>query len=160
MMESKEMKKEQNTPKKGDIVEVRDNPKNAWHKRIFLAEIENIKFPFFCVQSGEEESFRKGEKVNYVCWIEMRPYTPFTLLCADGVTVTDPEQIVYWIYVTSVFEKKAKNCSEKDYFSTKAAAEDHLRNTARVLCLDDLDDYIDSVSKWGLLNEIVNHRLK
>jgi hypothetical protein len=39
-------------------------------------------------------------------------------------------------------------------------AEDHLRNTARVLCLDDLDDYIDSVSKWGLLNEIVTQRLK
>jgi hypothetical protein len=159
-MESKEIKNEQNTPKKGDIVEVRDLSIEIWQQRIFLAEIENIRYPFLCVQAGDEELFRKGEKVNYVCWIEMRPYTPFELLCADGVTVTDPEQVVYWTYQTEVFEKKAKNCSEKDYFSTKAAAEDHLRNTARVLCLDDLDDYIDSVSKWGLLNEIVNQRLK
>ena len=146
--------------KKGDIVEVRDLSINEWQQRIFLAEIQSIRFPFMCVQAGDEELFRKGEKVNYVCWNEMRPYNAFELLCADGVTVTDPEQVVYWLYENVIFDGKAKNNHGEGVFSTKAAAEKHLMKTARVLCLDDLEERIDSASFWASLIELVDQRLK
>jgi hypothetical protein len=86
----------------------------------------------------------------------------FSLSCVDGV-VADPEQVVYVINGSQAEECKAElaHIGSRPVFIDKAAAEDHLRNTARVLCLDDLEDYIEEGSVfWGLLNGIVKYRLK
>ena len=47
--------------KRGDLVWVSDrNPDERDDQRIFLAKIECSTYPFVCVSSGEENSFKRG----------------------------------------------------------------------------------------------------
>lgn len=47
--------------KRGNLVWISDaNPEERDEQRIFLAKIDSSTYPFVCVSSGEEDSFKRG----------------------------------------------------------------------------------------------------
>ena len=59
------------TPKRGDIVLVRDHEGQEWGERFYLTTIEGASNPFICVDMYKESDFQKGLEFNITSWISM-----------------------------------------------------------------------------------------
>jgi len=62
-------------------------------------------------------------------FLEEKRKHKFSLICADGVEVNDPEQIVWTITIDGPKERTAKDSNLLMVFSTKEAAELALKKT-------------------------------
>lgn len=58
--------------KKGDKILVSDDDGN-WKERIFLAYIEELRYPVICVHNLHEELFRNGKKIEKGNWKFWKP---------------------------------------------------------------------------------------
>lgn len=67
----KQIEMEQNKPKRGDIVLVKNM--GEWKQRTFLAEIEGSLNPYVCVSGGHEHRFNKGKEFLTSNWKEIKP---------------------------------------------------------------------------------------
>lgn len=59
-------------PQRGDYVMMRDS-NSAWVRRIYITTVEGASSPYFAVNQGSEEEFKKGKPFFVAFWEEMKP---------------------------------------------------------------------------------------
>ena len=88
-----------------------------------------------------------------------RHNTPaFELITADNVKVTDKNQGVWIINGEQIVQYDAFFVGTRQCFSTRDAAISHIRNTAKVLCLDDWGPH--NLLRKDVAEHLVNERIK
>ena len=82
----------------------------------------------------------------------------FELITTDNVKVTDKNQGVWIINGEQIVQYDAFFVGTRQCFSTRDAAISHIRNTAKVLCLDDWGPH--NLLRKDVAEHLVNERIK
>ena len=64
------------TPKRWDWVWVRNDINGKWIKQIYLATIEWVRYPHYCVLMYDDDLFKEWKQFRPHTWLEMKPITP------------------------------------------------------------------------------------
>lgn len=61
------------SPKRGDVVLVRNREGQEWKPLVLASEIKGAIFSIACVVSGHEDKFNNGEEFAVMLWKQMKP---------------------------------------------------------------------------------------